>query len=129
MKFKLEDKSSYNAFWQPIDQHLQGFKKIYLSGDGVYHQMNVGTLRKEDGSYIGDGQEFNLVSSTRAISEIKKRTRKNDNLTAYIFGNPTFDLSHTLIESDVNERGLTRKTTYTRATNLDNFSFASLRQH
>lgn len=126
MNFKLEDKSSYEAFWELIDQHLKGSKKVYLSADGVYHQMNVATLQKEDGTFVGDEQEFNLVSSTRTISEIKKRTRKEENATAYIFGNPTFDLSHSQIESDVNERGLTRNTSYTRATTLENFSFAEL---
>lgn len=126
MKFKLKDEDSYDKFWRPIEQHLEDYKKIYLSSDGVYHQMNVATLQKEDGNFVGEHHEFRLVSSTRTIAEVKKNTRRNGVSSAYIFGNPTFDLSHNAIENDVNERGLGKNQSYTRAADIRGFSFAQL---
>lgn len=126
MKFKVQDKRGYSSFWSSIDQHLSRIKNVYLSSDGVYHQLNVATLQKEDGSYINENYDIRLVSSTRTISELKKRIRTNKSQTAYIFGNPKFDLSHTLIEGDLRERGLTENRSYTRATTLDDFAFSEL---
>jgi antitoxin component YwqK of YwqJK toxin-antitoxin module/CHAT domain-containing protein len=126
MKFKIEDKRSYDSFWVKIDQHLNGIQYVYLSSDGVYHQLNVSTLKDKEGRFINEKYDTRLVSSTRTIAEVKKRNRSNSSNTAYIFGNPKFDLSHTLIESDLKERGLTNTPSYTRATTLDDFSFSEL---
>ncbi|MFK7952880.1 MAG: CHAT domain-containing protein [Ekhidna sp.] len=126
MKFKIDDKRSYTAFWSAIDQHLDGVKNVYLSSDGVYHQLNIATLQDEQGNFINEKYDTRLVSSTRTISELKKKTRSNQSQTAYIFGNPKFDLSHTLIEGDLKERGLSTTQSFTRATNFDDFSFSEL---
>ncbi len=126
MKFKVEDKRSYEAFWATIDQHLKGISNVYLSSDGVFHQLNVATLQDTEGRFISEKYNTRLVSSTRTIAEVKKRNRSNSSNTAYIFGNPKFDLSHTLIQSDLKERGLTNTQSYTRATTLDDFSFSEL---
>lgn len=126
MKFKLKDKRSYSIFWGAIDKHLNKISNVYLSSDGVYHQLNVATLQREDESFINQHYNIRLVSSTRTIVELKKRIRSDQNQTAYIFGNPKFDLSHNLIEGELKERGLTQDRAYTRATSLDDFSFSEL---
>lgn len=39
-----EDEESYRQYWQPIQERLGKVKKVYVSPDGVYHQLNLNTL-------------------------------------------------------------------------------------
>ncbi len=126
IKFKVNDTRSYTSFWAPIDKHLGDVKEVYLSGDGVYHQVNIATFQRPDNTFIRDHYDLRLVSSTRTLTEVKRATREKKEQVAYIFGNPQFDLSHRLIESDLKERGLTEKRSFTRATSLDDLSFSEL---
>lgn len=126
IQFKLDDNRSFTTFWAPIHKHLDGTNKVYFAGDGVYHQLNPATLRLPDGSYVRDQYDLRLVSSTRTITEVTRRNRKSQDLEAYIFGNPKFDLAHSQIENSLQERGLKRDRAYTRATTLENFSFSEL---
>jgi hypothetical protein len=44
IKLQQEDIASYTIFWKPMESSLQGVRKIWLSSDGVYHQINPSTL-------------------------------------------------------------------------------------
>lgn len=126
IRFKADDKRSYPSFWQQIDKHLEGVKEVYFSGDGVYHQVNIATFQRPDGSFVRDHYDLRLISSTRTLTEVRRTTREKKEQVAYIFGNPQFDLSHHLIENDLKERGLTEKRSFTRATSLKSLSFSEL---
>ncbi|SFF63945.1 tetratricopeptide repeat protein, partial [Thermoflexibacter ruber] len=42
----FEDTLLYNAFWKPIAEQLgENVKTVYLSPDGIYHQINLNTLQ------------------------------------------------------------------------------------
>ena len=49
MQNKINDEQSYNYFWGPLDAEVKGKKKIYVSLDGVYNQLNLYTLKKAGG--------------------------------------------------------------------------------
>ncbi|NJL12235.1 MAG: CHAT domain-containing protein [Microscillaceae bacterium] len=99
VRFQREDSYSYEKFWQPIAAALPNAKKIYFSADGVYHQINVLSLRRPDGQYVLDVQDVMLVSNTKdlivnenkqARRQRRRQLRQNLAQKALLFGNPVF---------------------------------------
>ncbi|WP_421871715.1 CHAT domain-containing protein [Marinoscillum sp.] len=128
IKYQVPDQYSYSQFWQPINEQLKGIETLYLSLDGVYNQISLGSIPFPDGSYLLDHYDVRLVSSTKTIPSLKNATKKNflSNI-GYLFGYPKYDLNHESIELELKERGITTAPASTeRATDMRNFSFAEL---
>jgi CHAT domain-containing protein len=65
---KLEDDLSYNKFWKPIADKLGKASKVYLSVDGVYHQLNMLTLKNPlTKKYLFHETDVQLVSNLKDI--------------------------------------------------------------
>lgn len=82
--------SSYQYYWKPISDALRGVRRVYLSPDGVYCQININTLRNpETGRYVLDEREIVPVTTTGELTEFSpvKRTGKP---TALLFGYPDY---------------------------------------
>jgi CHAT domain-containing protein len=100
---QIDDQKSYDVFWKLIASKLKGIKKIYFSADGVYHQINLATLKNPaSGRYLGDELNIRLVGSTMELTEttkISKATR------AELFGYPDYkgDGKNPIVDS--NDRG------------------------
>ena len=98
---QLEDSYSYKAFWQPIQEHLKGVKKVYLSPDGVYNSINLNTLFNTDTKrFVLDDLDVRQVSNTSDIlTSIVASTSKQ----AILMGFPDYNYSSspsTNIQSD-----------------------------
>ncbi|MDF2454028.1 MAG: hypothetical protein K0R51_21 [Cytophagaceae bacterium] len=48
IQYKLEDKSSYPAYWSELAKKLTGVNKVYFSADGIYNKINLNTLYNPD---------------------------------------------------------------------------------
>jgi CHAT domain-containing protein/Flp pilus assembly protein TadD len=97
---QIPDNDSYIQFWEPINKELRGIKKVYVSLDGVYNQLNLETLfNPQEGKYLIDETDVQVVSSTRDLVERNEdsRFRGNNSLinTAELFGDPKFNLDST----------------------------------
>ena len=67
---RAEDKNSYSFFWQSLEKQLNGIQKIYLSPDGIYHKININTLKNtQTGRYLISEKSISLVTSTKDILE------------------------------------------------------------
>jgi len=92
IKFKLTDKSSYDAYWRPIQQHLVGIKKVDISPDGVYNQINFNTLRNnENNLFVLETYDLKLVTNTKDL--IKNKQVINIKKSISLFGNPDYAYS------------------------------------
>ena len=90
--YGVEDNNSYTSYWQPIESYLTNKSRIYLSGDGVYHRLNLNTIRhatsgeyllqRYDIHYLLNPGQFNQEKSTEVSSK-----------KAILFGDPNFDAS------------------------------------
>lgn len=90
----IPDNVSYNVFWAPIYREIGLASTIYLSGDGVYNQINLEAILTPDGKYVLDNANIVLISNTRDLYYNKLKSKKsNKENTAFMFGNPTFYLS------------------------------------
>ena len=108
IKLKLDDKVSYNHFWKPIREKLTGIKKIYFSPDGIYHLINIATLKNpETGQYLLDEMDIQYTTSGTdinngvAVKEIK---------TAVLVGRPSYNTSvvSSVPVANANTRSLVR---------------------
>lgn len=67
--------SLYRLFWQPIQQTLDslgGFRTVYLSPGGAFHQINLLTLPHPKGGYLADVMDLRIVGSTRDLVQPHK---------------------------------------------------------
>ncbi len=100
IEFKIEDTVSYNAFWKPIADKLltlnkKGFKKIYFSPDGVFHQLSLNTLKNtKTGKFLLEEANIQLIGSSRDLIELNKKSRdlsqNYENYQAHLLGYPIY---------------------------------------
>lgn len=89
IKFQMPDTISYNVFWKPLGDELKGIKKVYLSPDGVFDQINPNTLfNPETKKYLVDELTLELKTNTRDILEIPKQRKSKSG--AYLYGFPDY---------------------------------------
>ena len=70
IKYKLIDKESYNRYWKPIAEKLEGISKVYVSPDGAFHQVNLNTLwNTNTEKYLLDETNITLLTNTKDILE------------------------------------------------------------
>ena len=48
LTYDVQDQNSYVSYWKPFEPFLANKSKIYVSGDGVYHRINLNTLRRDE---------------------------------------------------------------------------------
>jgi CHAT domain-containing protein len=89
MQNKINDEQSYNHYWALLEPEIKGKKKIYVSLDGVYNQVNLYTLKKAGGDFLINQYDIILVSNGRDI------VAKNDNYNspgkkATLIGDPDY---------------------------------------
>lgn len=83
------DVDSYRQFWQPIQQAVAGVKTIYFSPDGVYHQINLGTLRNtETGYFLSEEVDIHLVENTQTLVDTLKTQPRST--TIALIGYPDY---------------------------------------
>jgi len=101
------DGQVYDLLWKPLEEHLAGKTKIYLSPGGIYHSINPETIyHAETGKYLFEEKEIHLVNSGRSFVDQRiYGNRDYADKTALIMGAPNFDFSYmadsTLLEDNV----------------------------
>ena len=88
IRLKVADQRSYGVFWQLIDQQLEGVDQLYVSPDGVYHQINISTLLTPNGEYIIDKYTTHLIGNPENLIEKTAETRRITN--AFLLGYPEY---------------------------------------
>lgn len=110
IKYKVDDKFSYEKYWEPIEREIGTVSSLYLSPDGVYNQINLEAIPTPDGRYVLDNSNIILVSNTKDLYVNKTKTRPvAEKEVAMMFGNPQFYVS-TKAGSPLPSSGLTRST-------------------
>lgn len=87
----LDDPYSYGIFWEQVDKKLQNKLNLYVSSDGVYHQLNLNILLQPDGKYVIDNHNIRFVSNTKDLIEYKKLDETRTANSAAFFGYPDYN--------------------------------------
>lgn len=93
IKNKLRDSLSYIRYWKPISDAIGNAKTVYISNDGIYHKLNLNTLRDGKGKYVIEKWNIHILASTRDLIKRQRTETIPQNPTAILVGNPTFSLS------------------------------------
>lgn len=110
IKYKVEDRYSYEQFWAPIAEQIGAVATLYLSPDGVYNQINLEAIPTPDGRYVLDNSNILLISNTKDLFLNKIQTKVvAEKQYAMMFGNPQFYLQ-TQPGQPLATSGLTRAT-------------------
>ncbi|MGB0525180.1 MAG: CHAT domain-containing protein [Flammeovirgaceae bacterium] len=126
IEFKITDGNSYQYYWKPIQQainNLGGIKKVYLSPDGVYNQINLKSIyNPKSDKYLIDEIKLELVTRTDDLltyTESKFRQQGN----ALLLGKPSYKLDGKVATVDDEERStrMARK-----IATLKSYNFADL---
>ena len=89
IKQQTENEYCYKYFWKDIAANLKGYKKVYISPDGAYNQMNLNTLQNmQNRNYVFDEIEVQVVSNTKDLITIKYTP--NPIKSIILCGNPNF---------------------------------------
>ena len=88
---QIEDKLSYDHFWAPIRRNLNGAKRIFISPDGVFNQVNLNTMRNPvSGKYLID--EMDVVNLTNTADLLREKVDQPAIKEAVLFGRPSYKL-------------------------------------
>lgn len=91
--FKTADEYSYAQYWKPVQQRLAGVSKAYISLDGIYHQINLGSLQMAEGQYLLDRLKLRIVASTRNLSTMGTDVGRRN---AVLVGAPNYGTKGTI---------------------------------
>ncbi|MDX2194796.1 MAG: CHAT domain-containing tetratricopeptide repeat protein [Cytophagales bacterium] len=89
IKSQSEDDYCYKYFWKDISTALKGSKKIFISPDGAYNQLNINTLRNvQTKQYVLDEIDIQVVSNTKDL--VTHAYKQSPEKSIVLCGNPNF---------------------------------------
>lgn len=91
IQFKVDDMSSYQTYWKPLADKLNGVQKVYLASDGVYNSISInGLLNPETNHYLYEELEVTMVKSTRDLLKPTKKESRSGR-KAKLLGYPNYN--------------------------------------
>jgi CHAT domain-containing protein len=85
------ENEAYAQTWKALDEQLKGITKLYVSLDGIYHQLSINALKDADGKYLVDKYTIRFLGNTNDIPRIKQNENSvSKPTTAFLIGNPTY---------------------------------------
>jgi CHAT domain-containing protein len=90
IKNKIPDEQSYVHYWQALEAALKGKKRIFLSPDGVYNQINIYTLKKPGADYLLNQVDVVLVSNPRELANYHNNNDGSAGKKATLLGFPDY---------------------------------------
>lgn len=84
-------KPFYNYYWKDIAKlMIPADKKLFVSVDGIYNQVNLNTIELPSGRYLLDAKDIQFVTNSKDILSFNKR--KTVSKTAFLLGYPDYKL-------------------------------------
>jgi CHAT domain-containing protein len=87
---KLNDEHSYTQFWGRIDPEVATKKTLYLSLDGVFNQLNIGTLKNPAGDFMVTKYDLVIVGNSKDLIALKSKKARVSKKTAMLMGFPDY---------------------------------------
>lgn len=85
------ENEAFALTWKPLDEQLKAVTRIYVSSDGVYHQLSINALKDATGKYTADKYAIQFTGNTKDILEIKQTENAAVKpATAFLIGNPLY---------------------------------------
>lgn len=90
LTYVVTDRLSYNVYWKKLAPYVKNKRRVFLSADGVYHQLNLNTLLDpESNTYLADHHDIHyLLNPGQYVDQPSGSVRGK---SAVLIGDPTFD--------------------------------------
>lgn len=94
---QIEDKFSYPQYWQAIQDILpSSLEKLYFSPDGIYHQINLQTLKNpESDSYLLEEFDIQILGTPKDLisyaGDTDVQQKQLEDYELYLFGYPLYN--------------------------------------
>lgn len=113
MRYKGEDKYSYNKFWKPIQEVIDQLPEssqvqyIFFSPTGFYTQVNPNTLQNPlSKKYLIDRYKIKVINTTKDVLNLRKKEVLGANALAVLVGRPVYKLPlGDKVQSDITQVG------------------------
>jgi len=106
IRLKADNPDAYNKYWEPIKNNLEGIHKVYFSPDGIYHLINLPTLRNpESGKYLLEEMDIIQVTST---NNIREEIDLDETRNAALFGRPDYEMKKVIDQTQLLARATER---------------------
>jgi CHAT domain-containing protein/tetratricopeptide (TPR) repeat protein len=92
IRYRLSDELSYGHFWGPIQQALpEGTRRVYVSADGAYHQINLLTLQAPGHEqYVADQLDIRLLGNVGEVVKLRQGAGLRKRSHIVLFGYPAY---------------------------------------
>jgi CHAT domain-containing protein len=87
---QIDENLSYKKYWAAIDRELSGKKVVYISSDGVYNQINVNTLKNDDGEYLLTKTNYITLGNSKDLFALRSKQPVTRDKSAVLLGYPDF---------------------------------------
>lgn len=87
---RSQDDYSYDQYWSKIDALIAGKKTIYFSPDGVYNQINVNTLKPQEGDFVLNRYDLVVLGNSKDLLTIKNKKTAPPKKDAFLLGFPNY---------------------------------------
>lgn len=85
------ENEAYAITWKLVDEAIKGAKKVYVSLDGLYHQLSLFALKDGNGIYMADKYSLVITSNSKEIPRIKQSENAAVKpVSAFLIGNPSY---------------------------------------
>lgn len=98
MERAFENNSFYEIYWRDLSGATAQYKKLFVSADGIYTQINLNTLQNEAGKFLIDDKEIVYIPNSRIIKDLKTTSLPKVK-NAVMIGDPNYamELDWTMI--------------------------------
>ena len=105
---KTYDNLSYKNFWEKIEKKIENATKVYISPEGVYNNINIGSLLNTGTQkYLVEEIDIKILGNSRDIINQKAFPKSSGEIV--LIGNPTFNLDYKNNEKSKNNISLEKK--------------------
>lgn len=85
------ENEAYAVVWKTLDAQLSGVKNLYLSLDGLYHQLSINSLKDANGTYLIDKYTISFLGNAKDIIDVKQNlAAAKKPASAFLIGNPSY---------------------------------------
>lgn len=94
---QVEYKKGFHDFWNEVAKRLIDVNKVYLSPDGIYHNIALGGLKNpSNDNYLSDDLDIVRLVEISDIKRIKNEKFSNPDVKSiHLFGLPDYDQKET----------------------------------
>lgn len=87
---KLLDEYSYDQYWAKLEPAIGSKKKVYLSFDGVFNQVNLNTLKKPGGDYVLNRYDLVILGNSKDLIALKSKKASAPKKNTMLLGFPDY---------------------------------------